>query len=440
MQASVRSRYNHALEYAVHLANHRNQPLHVVFGLSQGYPGAQLRHYHFLVEGLCAVERNLKKRGIPFSVWLGDTGAIGVAASHMASTLVTDRAYLRLHRRWRRDVAEEASCPVVQVESNVVVPVEHASGKDEYTAATLRPKINRLVPQYLQPISTQSYRGGADETFSLAPQFVSVDLSTLSDTYRLADYVEVDRSVDPVAEFVGGEDEADERLSEFLSRRLRYFDQERNVPDRDATSGLSPYLHFGHISPVEIALRAHDYAEKHFDVEERDGLSTLLEELIVRRELAVNFTEYNPEYDRYAGLPDWARRSLGEHSGDPRPVTYTARQLECAETDDPYWNACQREMCLRGKMHGYMRMYWGKKILEWMDEPEEAFLLAVALNDKYELDGRDSNGYAGVAWCFGKHDRPWAERPVFGKIRYMNANGLKRKFKRIDQYVQRWSE
>ncbi|MCG8479567.1 MAG: deoxyribodipyrimidine photo-lyase [Spirochaetales bacterium] len=439
MQASVRSRYNHALEYAVHLANRRNQPLHVIFGLSRGYPGARMRHYRFLVEGLCAVERNLGARGVPFSVWLGDAGAIGAAASHTASTLITDRAYLRLHREWRRRVAEEASCPIVQIESNVVVPVEHASGKDEYAAATLRPKITRLLDRYLLPVTMQPYHGGPDETFTLAPQFPRVDLSALSDPSRLADYLEVDRSVGPVAEFPGGEDEAGARLADFLERRLRDFDEHRNIPDRDATSGLSPYLHFGHISPVEIALRAQDFAEERMAPDERSGLATLLEELIVRRELAANFTEYNPDYDRYGGLPDWARRSLAEHSGDPRPVTYTAGQLEEAQTEDPYWNACQREMCLRGKMHGYMRMYWGKKILEWMDEPEEAFLLAVELNDKYELDGRDPNGYAGVAWCFGKHDRPWAERPIFGKVRYMNANGLKRKFKGIDQYVRRWT-
>jgi deoxyribodipyrimidine photo-lyase len=170
----------------------------------------------------------------------------------------------------------------------------------------------------------------------------------------------------------------------------------------------------------------------------RAGYESFFEELVVRRELAANFTQFNDRYDHYEGLPDWARKTLEEHISDPRPATYSPDQLEAGETEDKYWNACQREMVVRGKMHGYMRMYWGKKILEWMNDPAEAMQLAISLNDKYELDGRDPNGYAGVAWCFGKHDRAWPERPVYGKVRYMNANGLKRKFKQIEQYVERW--
>jgi deoxyribodipyrimidine photo-lyase len=183
---------------------------------------------------------------------------------------------------------------------------------------------------------------------------------------------------------------------------------------------MSPYLHFGQISPVYIVQRVLESAQA--------GVEEYLEELIIRRELSMNFVTYNPFYDTYGGLPDWARRTLAEHAEDPREHIYSRSEFEEARTDDPYWNAAQQELLVTGKMHGYMRMYWGKKILEWSETPEEAYRTALILNNRYELDGRDPNGYAGVAWCFGRHDRAWKERPVFGKIRYMNAAGLNRKF------------
>ncbi len=204
------------------------------------------------------------------------------------------------------------------------------------------------------------------------------------------------------------------------------YEELKNDPTKECVSNMSPFLHFGQISPLHIALR----------VSETDspGKDAYLEELIVRRELSVNFVFYNKNYDAFEGLPEWAKKTLKEHEKDPREYVYTLEELENAETHDPYWNAAQREMTLRGKMHGYMRMYWGKKIIEWSRTPENAFKTAVYLNNKYELDGRGPNGFTGVAWCFGKHDRPWKERPIFGKIRYMNANGLKRKFD-ADGYV-----
>jgi deoxyribodipyrimidine photo-lyase len=191
---------------------------------------------------------------------------------------------------------------------------------------------------------------------------------------------------------------------------------------------MSPWLHFGQISPLVIALKVMKT--------QSPGKEAYLEELIIRRELAMNYTYYNPFYDSFEGLNDWAKKTLKEHEKDKRPYRYSIDELEQAQTHDPYWNAAQEEMRITGKMHGYMRMYWGKKILEWMKSPEEAFSTALYLNNKYELDGRDPNGFAGIAWCFGKHDRPWFERPIFGKIRYMNANGLKRKFN-AEAYVDK---
>jgi deoxyribodipyrimidine photo-lyase len=193
---------------------------------------------------------------------------------------------------------------------------------------------------------------------------------------------------------------------------------------------MSPYLHFGQISPLDIALKVLQ--------SDSPGKDAYLEELITRRELSINYVFYNQYYDTFGGLPRWAQKTLTTHQGDERTSTYSPAQLEGADTHDPYWNAAQREMVLTGKMHGYMRMYWGKKILEWSSSPEKAFDTASFLNNKYELDGRDPNGYAGVAWCFGKHDRPWATRNVFGNVRFMNSAGLRRKFD-ADKYARKYS-
>jgi deoxyribodipyrimidine photo-lyase len=190
---------------------------------------------------------------------------------------------------------------------------------------------------------------------------------------------------------------------------------------------MSPYLHFGQISPLYIALKVSKTRSL--------GAEAFFEELIIRRELSMNFVFYNEKYDSFKSIPDWAKKTLRAHQKDRRPYLYSPKELENAGTHDPYWNAAQKEMVITGKMHGYMRMYWGKKILEWSKTPEEAFKVALYLNNKYELDGRDPNGFIGVAWCFGKHDRPWGERAIFGNVRYMNDKGLKRKFD-ADKYVK----
>jgi deoxyribodipyrimidine photo-lyase len=239
--------------------------------------------------------------------------------------------------------------------------------------------------------------------------------------------LKLDRTVPPAAGARGGPSAARKKLKSFLDRKLDRFHDLRNDPTLDFTSGLSPYLHFGQISPLFIALEAAKHGQG-------PGLDAFLEELIVRRELAHNFTHYNPDYDQYEGLANWAQTTLEEHANDPRDFVYSREAFEQARTHDPYWNAAQLELVHTGAMHGYMRMYWGKKILEWTAHPREGFDIALYLNNRYQLDGRDPNGFAGVAWCFGQHDRAWGERPVFGKVRYMNANGLRRKF-RIDAYV-----
>ncbi len=416
MQASQRASCNHALEFAVREANGRGLPVVVFFGLTPDFPEANRRHYRFLLEGLREVGNDLEKRGVAFVLRAVSPEKGALELCRDAALAVADRGYLRIQKAWREAVAREAPCPVVQVESDVIVPVESASPKEEFTAATLRPKIRARLPDFLHPLGETPVKRDALglRLESLSPEDIDGVLRELP----------VDRSVRPAGGFLGGTGEAGKRLRRFLAGALDRYDTERNIPGSDAVSDLSPYLHFGQISPLEIALAVRD--SWHGNPTARESF---LEELIVRRELAMNFVHYNPAYDAYEGaVPAWAKRTLEEHARDPREYLYGIRDLEAARTHDPYWNAAQREMVRTGKMHNYLRMYWGKKILEWSASPAEAFRAALALNNRWELDGRDPNGFAGVAWCFGKHDRPWGERPVFGKVRYMNAAGLRRKF------------
>ena len=417
MQASQRFEYNHALEYAIDQANQAGKPLVAVFALTDDYPGANWRHYRFMIEGLRETRTALVDRGVQLVVQKGEPAKVVSAMAKQADLVVTDCGYTRVQWQWRKKISESIDAPLVQVESDVVVPVQAVSNKQEFAARTIRPKIHRLLPDYLTPLKARKLKND-----SLGLRFEAMELDNEDALKKL----KVDRSAKPSNLYRGGISEAQRHLDDFIVHKLDHYDQKRNDPSIDFTSHMSPYLHFGQISPLQIALRIMEA--------DSPGEHAFLEEMIVRRELAINFVAYNPHYDTYEGLPDWCRKTLDEHAGDRRDMLYTKKQLEQAQTHDPYWNAAQREMVCTGKMHGYMRMYWGKKILEWNRDPASGFAVAVALNDKYELDGRDPNGYTGVAWCFGLHDRPWAERPIFGKIRYMNDKGLRRKFD-ADAYV-----
>jgi len=422
MQASQRDRCNHALEYAIRQANRLGLPVVAYFGLDAHFPAANLRHFEFMLRGLGQTRNRLAERGIRL-VLRREAPAEGVVAlAGAAALVVADRGYLRHQRRWRQEAAARIECPFIQVETDAVVPVETASPKEEFSAATLRRKIHRLLPEFLVGLTEE------------APAFNSLSLdlagSCLDDPARLLAELDIDRTVPPVPGIPPGPLAARACLERFIHEKLDRYDRERNDPNLDALSGLSPYLHFGQISPLDVALAVAATGSP--------GAAPFLEELLVRRELSFNFVHYNPAYDQFAGLPRWARESLDRHRADDRPFRYAPEALEAAATHDPYWNAAQRQMVRTGKMHGYMRMYWGKKLLEWNPDPETAFATAIRLNDRYELDGRDPIGYAGVAWCVGTPARPWMERPVFGQIRYMNDNGLRRKFD-AGRYATVWA-
>ncbi|AHM56049.1 deoxyribodipyrimidine photo-lyase Phr [Peptoclostridium acidaminophilum DSM 3953] len=414
MQSSQRAEYNHALEYAIHHANSLKKPLIVYFGITDFFPEANERHYYFMLEGLKEVKTELANRNIRMLIRRVSPEIGALEISSLAALMIVDRGYLRIERQWRDFLAQNAVCPVIQVETNVIVPVESASTKEEYSAATFRAKINKVLDSFISPLNETTVNLPSTD---LEIPFVEFDVDDIeSDAAQL----EIDKAVRPVSFFKGGTSQAKKLLEDFISKKLPLYSKYRNEPGLDYSSEISPYLHFGQISPLYIFRRL-------VDINQEDK-KDFLEELIVRRELSMNFIIYNEKYDSYEAIPSWARSTLENHAADDREYLYALAELEESKTHDLYWNAAQKEMVLTGKMHGYMRMYWGKKILEWSATPEDAFKKAIYLNNKYCLDGRDPNSFAGVAWCFGKHDRPWKEREIFGTVRYMNSKGLDRKF------------
>ncbi|MER2269855.1 deoxyribodipyrimidine photo-lyase [Methylobacterium oxalidis] len=418
VQQANRARFNPALEFAVEEANHLRLPVVACFGLldgANGFPEANARHYAFLLQGLADVKAGLEARGIAFVMRRASPAEIAIDLARKAALVVLDRGYLAIQKRWYAEIAEGVDTRVVQVEGDVVVPVETASGKHEYGARTLRPKLHKVWDAYIEPLRARRVAVRADG-LALGR---SIDVS---DPDAVLAGMSLDRSVWPVRRFRGGETEARARLRAYLAGPFADYGTDRNRPEAGAASHMSPYLHFGQISPVEIALAVR--AAKAGTAEDK---RSYLEELIVRRELAMNHVFYTRGYDAYAhAVPEWARRALAEHAGDPRPRTYTEAELAEGRTHDPYWNAAQAEMRVTGYMHNHLRMYWGKKILEWSPSPEEGFARTLRLNNRYFLDGRDANSFTNVAWVYGLHDRPWARRPIFGTVRYQSENSLKK--------------
>ena len=419
MHSSHRTIHNPALEAAIVISNRNQLPLDVLFILDPALPDVNLRSFSFLLQGLDDVDRGLRSRGIHLSVRRGDIFTELLKHLQDASALIMDQGYLRHHRQWYRLLDKELDIPTLQCEGNIVIPVRTASDKEEWSAATFRRKIAAKTLSYLKPVQEQvpliSSRG-----------FWGEGLEWKGHEWHLR-WMDMQGSANPSPNLYGGQDAAERILEEFMRKRFDCYHNSRNDPNLRCCSELSPYLHLGQISPVRIAM----------EVMKAGGPNSeaYLEQLIVRRELSINHVSFNVNYDRYQGLPEWCRKSLDEHSKDAREYIYSFTDLERGRTHDPYWNAAQRQMLSTGIMHNYMRMYWGKKILEWSETPQQAFENALRLNNRYELDGRDANGYTGVAWCFGKHDRPWKERPIFGTVRYMNDRGLERKFD-MAAYIQ----
>ncbi len=423
MSRDQRVRDNWALNFAQELAVKDSVPLAVAFTLAPSYLGATKQQYLFMLKGLEELSASLNLLGIPFFLLKGDPSAkiIDFVKEYRVGILVTDFDPLKEKRVWKSRAAEGVDAHVYEVDAHNVVPCWAASTKQEYGAYTLRPKLHRYLPVYFE------------EYPEVAPH--NVPWRGESDGFSIEEtmnWLEPDGAVTDVRWIKPGETCAIDALQSFLAIGLSGYALHRNNPLEGGQSDLSPYLHFGQLSAQRVALsiigcRCH-----------KPSADAFLEELLVRRELSDNFCCYNQNYDSFQGFPQWARKSLDSHRGDRREYVYNLQELEAAKTHDALWNAAQREMMERGKMHGYMRMYWAKKILEWSETPEEALRCSVLLNDRYELDGRDPNGYAGIAWSIGGvHDRAWKDRPIFGKVRYMSRKGMDAKFD-TGAYISRY--
>ena len=405
------------------------------FNLVPKFLDATLRQYSFMIEGLKETEVALRSLGIPFHLLKGGEPSDTVpelAKKLDCCAVVTDMSPLRVPKAWAESVASKLDktmedVPLYQVDAHNIVPVWKCSDKQEYAARTIRKKVHAGMEKYFTefpPLKSQTF-----------PSSVK---STPIDWDAALQELEIDRKVKPVSWIQPGYKAAMKNLKSFCSDgRLRCFADKRNDPNIEhCASNLSPYTHFGQISNQRCAIVVKEYARKHSSCSE--GAKAFIEESVVRRELSDNFCFYNPNYDKVTGTANWAQETLRVHAKDDRDHVYSRKALKRCKTHDPLWNAAQCQLRVTGKMHGFLRMYWAKKILEWSTSPEQALADAIYLNDRYSLDGRDPNGYVGCMWSIcGVHDMGWKERPVFGKIRYMNYNGCKRKFK-VKEFESKW--
>ncbi|XP_058830186.1 deoxyribodipyrimidine photo-lyase isoform X2 [Topomyia yanbarensis] len=417
MSRDARVQDNWAFLYAQKLALKNELPLHICFSLVPKFLDATIRHYKFLLRGLEQVSEECKKLDINFHMLTGmakDTIPKFVR-EHKIGAVVCDFSPLRLPTQWVEDVSKALppEVPFCQVDAHNIVPLWVTSEKQEYAARTIRSKINKHLDTYLTefpPVIKHPHK----------PSFKANPINWV----KLQDILQVDRTIDEVDWAVPGYKGGVAMLQSFIEVRLRKFNSKRNDPTNNALSNLSPWFHFGQLSVQRSVLAVKQYG-KGFS----EGVAAFCEEAIIRRELADNFCYYNKHYDSLKGAHDWAQKTLQDHRKDKRTNVYTREEFEQAKTHDDLWNAAQIQMVKEGKMHGFLRMYWAKKILEWTRTPEEALAVAIFLNDRYQLDGRDPNGYVGCMWSIaGVHDQGWRERDVFGKIRYMNYEGCKRKF------------
>lgn len=421
---------NWALICAQKFALQNKCPLYVTFYLMSHYSVAGTRQYEFLLGGLQQVEKQCQKLGIQFHLELGYAKDLIVdyCEENEIDFVIADFCPLRDPLSWVEEAGsklKEKNIPLYQVDTHNIIPVWVTSNKQEFAARTIRPKIHNNLKEFLTEIP-------ALDKHPHQP----AQASRPTNWQRAWDHLNIDTSVRPVAWAKPGTLNGYRMLYEFITQRLKRYDDDRNLPTKHGLSCLSPYYHFGQLSVQRaiLCLTNRDVKSK-----ANKAVDAYVEEAVVRRELSDNYCFYNPDYDNYEGAPDWAKKSIEAHRKDKREHIYTQEELQFGRTHDKLWNAAQIQLLQEGKMHGYLRMYWAKKILEWTPNVEEAIRIGNLLNDKYELDGRDPNGYVGIMWSMcGVHDRPWIDRPIFGKIRYMNYNGCCRKFD-VDRFSRIYS-
>ncbi len=440
MSRDQRVQDNHALLAAQKKALDRQLPLVVIFDLLTNIPHRSHEHFIFMLDGLKGVQEKLASLNIPFIITCNTTDVSLDTTLKLLNPecIYFDFSPLQWSRNKAKSIAKRSDASIVIVDTHNIIPTWIASDKQEYAAHTFRRKVHKHLNTYLiepEAVVRHPYTPPA------VPSLHFEDTLACIDRYPRCGIT---------ISFPSGEDAARRHLTEFIESKLDTYALQRNNIANDYQSDLSPYLHFGQLSGLRVALEVlyatntpplllqyPKMASPGDTPSLEDGMNVLLEELIVRKELADNFCFYAESYTDYSSIPQWAKNTLEDHRNDPREYVYTLEEFRNATTHDALWNAAQTELTTKGKMHGYMRMYWGKKILEWTETPEQAHSIAIELNDTYSIDGGDPNGYVGILWSIaGLHDRPWFNRPVYGAVRYMNSNGLSRKFN-TEAYVER---
>ena len=426
MQRAQRGIDNPALDVAIALGNELGLPVVAFFSAISNFPHANWRHYHFLNQGLADIEEDLAARNVSFIVRRPPHNSLEKLLKEVdAGIVVGDENVMREPERWRAVLARRLDLPFWTVDAEAAVPSK-TFPKHFFAVHHFRPKIYAELPKYLVPEPVTHARRGWERP----ADFESFDIRTdVTSGWR-----DFDRTCEPVDSFTGGTHAGLKQLQRFIDCKLAHYDTARNHPETDGTSQLSPYLHFGHIGPLTIARGIQAAVDQgKVTSEARD---VYYNEVLAWRELSINFVRYVPSYDTIECAPEWAQKTLQAHTRDKRNPQYTYEQMDRGETYDELWNAAQMQMVRHGWMHNYLRMYWAKKILEWSPTPAKAYDTCVWMNDRYFLDGRDPNGYAGVAWAIaGVHDRPWFEREIFGTVRYMSGASTGKKFN-SKRYIQ----
>jgi deoxyribodipyrimidine photo-lyase len=440
MNRDMRVSDNWALIFAYEQAKKHNTELVILYTLVPSFLGGIQRQLEFKVESILDIQESLLSLNIPFNVVCDDTGkeinekVLKFIEDNNIGLLVTDFSPLKIQKFWVNDLNKKVDVPFYIVDAHNIIPAWYLSNKQEFAAYTIRPKVFNKIEYFL------------DEFPKIKKFSKSVKRQNLDFVKR---FYFKEEDVFYSKKFLGGEKNALKTLNLFLKSKIDQYSIKRNDPTLNFQSDLSPYIHYGNISSQRIVLSLLKFKGKKIkdflkeksngSGNDRDSISSFLEEIIVRKELSDNFCFYNTNYDSILGLPSWGIKTLNRHEKDQRDFLYTKKQFEFAKTHDLLWNAAQKELLKTGKMHGYMRMYWAKKILEWSTTPKGAIKIAIYLNDKYSLDGRDPNGYVGILWSIGGlHDRAWFERSVFGLVRYMNESGCKKKFSTLS-YIKKFS-
>lgn len=458
MQTNHRLQYNYALEYAIGWANKLDKPLLIYEELSCDYHWASDRIHTFYLEGMAEHVEIAEQKGIHYLPVVeeeaGQSRSILEGVFDKACCVITDEYPVYFIRDRNNSLAEELEIAFITVDSNGLIPLG-LTDKAPYNAYFFRKIMQKhfvecfTSPPKQYPLDELQNESAIDWT----KEQQEIREKSLERIAHPADFIatlDIDHEVRPI-DIKGTRQAALGQLGNFIQHNLKQYDEKRNDPDADATSGMSPWLHFGKISEYEIVKAVLEHQPKNWDLDNItfNGGSTggffngdpdvdsFLDEVITWREVGFHFAHHEPDYDQYETLPDWALKTLEAHKNDEREYIYVLEELAQSQTHDELWNAAQTQLREEGIMHNYLRMLWGKKVLQWTPEPEIALAYLIELNNKYAIDGRDPNSYSGIFWIFGRFDRAWQERPIFGKTRYMTSKSARKKLK-LDQYLMKY--